>query len=190
MKIASNSFLQVYILTLAIGLLLLPGCGSGSDNLSVGGITPDDVDCVNDPDFNHVEPLPSGIYPSEFITEEGTFIRCEDSEIRRYADGTLIATWTGDSDDEFYTALRIAQKACDLGTEELPNYAADWVVTDVTAEGLPYYDVCLRIDLIPGAIFCQQLSGEDQETLRMIQYGQVVNTFVTVNDETCTLEEE
>ena len=172
-------------------LFLIISCGGGgSDDLSLGGITPDDVDCINDPNFNHVEPLPSGIYPADFVTKEGTFIRCEDSDIRRYADGTLVATWTGDFDDELYTALRIAQEACDLGTEELPNYAADWVVTDATTGNLPYYDLCIRIDLIPGAIFCQQLSDEDQETLRLIQYGRVVNTFVTVNDEMCTREEE
>ena len=130
------------------------------------------------------------MYPAEFVTEEGKILRCEDEDIRSYADGTLIGTWTGDFNHEFYTLLQIAQKACDLGTEELPNYAADWVVTDVTAHGLPYYDLCLHIDLIPGSIFCHQLSGEDQVTLRQIQYGQVVSTLVSVNDESCTLEEE
>ena len=172
-------------------LFLIISCGGGgSDDLSLGGITPDDVDCLNDPDLNHVEPLPPGMYPSEFVTEKGKFIRCENFDVRRYADGTLVGTWTGDFNHELYTLLQIAQEACDLGTEELPNYAADWVVTDVTAEGLPYYDICVRIDLIPGSIFCQQLSGEDQVTERQIQYGRVVNTAVSVNDEMCTEEEE
>lgn len=71
----------------------------------------------------------------------------------------------------------------------MPDYVGDWVVTDVTTGDLEYYDLCRRLDLIPGAIFCQQLSGEDQETIRQIQYGQVVNTFVVANEE-CTLQEE
>ena len=170
---------------------LIIGCGGGgSDDLSLGGITPDDVDCLNDPDLNHVEPLPPGIYPDEYVTEAGTFIRCENIDVRRYADGTLVGTWTGSFNDELYKLLRIAEEACDLGTEKLPNYAADWVVTDVTAGDMPYYDICIRIDLIPGSIFCQQLSGEDQVTERQIRYGRVVNTRVSVNDESCTLEEE
>ena len=130
------------------------------------------------------------MYPAEFVTEQGKVFRCQDEDIRSYADGTLLSTWTGSSNHEFYRLLRIAQEACDLGTEELPDYAADWVVTDVTAHGLPYYDLCLRIDLIPGSIFCQQLSGEDQETLRQIQYGRVVNTMVSVSNESCPLEDE
>lgn len=178
-------------------LFLTVACGGsgsddrgGSDNLNLRGITPDDVDCVNDPDLNHIEPLPSGSHPSEFVTEEGTFFRCENADIGRYADGTLAGTWTGDFNDELYTLLRIAQETCDLGTEKLPNYAADWVVTDAAADDLPYSDLCFRIDLLPGSIFCQQLSGKDQEAVRQIQYGQVVGTDVPVNDETCALEEE
>jgi len=159
----------------------------GGENLN--GFTPDDIDCVNDPDFNHIEPLPSGIHPEEFITEEGTFLRCEDEDIKYNADGTISGTWTGSTTDEFYTFLRIAEEACGLSTETLPDYVGDWIVTDVTTGDLEYYDLCLRADLIPGAIFCQQLSGEDQETVRQIQYGQVVSTFVVAADE-CTLQEE
>lgn len=161
----------------------------GGESLNLDGLTPDDIDCVNDPDFNHVEPLPSGTHPDEFITEEGTFLRCEDEDVKYNADGTISGTWTGSTNDEVYTLLRIAEEACDLSTESLPDYVGDWVVTDVTTGDLEYYDLCRRLDLIPGAIFCQQLSGEDQETIRQIQYGQVVNTFVVANEE-CTLQEE
>ena len=69
---------SLLIFVLASLFLIISRGGGGSDDLSLGGITPDDVDCINDPDFNHVEPLPSGIYPADFVTEEGTFIRCED----------------------------------------------------------------------------------------------------------------
>ncbi|MDE0159304.1 MAG: hypothetical protein OXI02_00590 [Candidatus Dadabacteria bacterium] len=71
----------------------------------------------------------------------------------------------------------------------MPDYVGDWVVTDVTTGDLEYYDFCFRFDLIPGMIFCYQLSGEDQETVRLIQYGEVVNTFVVATGE-CTLQEE
>ena len=169
-------------------LFLIVSCGGGV-SLNLDGLTPDDIDCVNNPDFNHVEPLPSGAHPDEFITEEGTFLRCEDEDIKYNADGTLSGTWTGSTNDEVYKIFRIAEEACDLSTETLPNYVGDWVVTDVTAGDLEYYDLCFRLDLIPGAIFCYQLSGEDQETLRQIQYGQVVNTVV-VSAEECDLQEE
>lgn len=161
----------------------------GGGRESESGRTHAYIDCVNDPDFNHVELLPSGTHPDEFITEEGTFLRCEDEDVKYNADGTISGTWTGSTNDEVYTDLRIAEEACDLSTESLPDYVGDWVVTDVTTGDLEYYDLCLRFDLIPGAIFCQQLSGEDQETVRKIQYGQVVNTFVVANEE-CTLQEE
>lgn len=153
------------------------------------GLTPDDIDCLNDPDFNHVEPLPSGTHPDELITEEGTFLRCEDEDVKYNADGTVSGTWTGSDDDDLYTLLRIAEEACDLSTETLPDYVGKWVVTDVTTGDLEYLDLCLRADLIPGAIFCVQLSGEGQETVRQIQYGEVINTFVTSAEE-CTLQEE
>lgn len=161
----------------------------GGENLNLNGFTPDDVDCVNDPDFNHVEILPSGTHPEEFITEEGTFLRCEDEDVRYNADGTISGKWTGSTTGEIYTLLRIAEEACGLSTETLPDYVGDWVVTDVTTGDLEYYDFCFRFDLIPGTIFCYQLSGEDQETVRQIQYGEVVNTFVVATGE-CTLQEE
>lgn len=175
---------------ISASLFLIVSCGGGGgESLNLDGLTPDDIDCVNDPDFNHVEPLPPGTHPDEIITEEGTFLRCEDEDVKYNADGTISGTWTGSTNDEVYTLLRIAEEACDLSNESLPDYVGDWVVTDVTTGDLEYYDLCLRFDLIPGAIFCQQLSGEDQETVRQIQYGQVVNTFVVANEE-CTLQEE
>ena len=58
--------LPVFIL---ICLFLATGCGGGDgDNLTLNGVTPDDVDCFHD-DVNHVEPLPEGSFPGEFITE-------------------------------------------------------------------------------------------------------------------------
>lgn len=171
-------------------LFLIASCGGGGgENLNLDGFTPDDIDCVNDPDFNHIEPLPSGTHPEEHVTEEGTFLRCEDEDIKFNADGTVHSTITGNMNDDAYTFLRIAEEACGLSNATLPDYVGDWVVTDVTAGDLEYSDLCLRYDLIPGAIFCQQLSDEDQETVRQIQYGRVVNTFVVPAGE-CTLQEE
>ena len=199
-----NLLILVFALLFSILGCSLEGLLEPLPNLN--GLTPDDIDCNNHLDFDHVEPLllPSErfygrrlyerSYPTELVTDEGTFFHCEDTrirrdaatDIRRYADGTMITRWRGDYEDDFYTYLRIAEYACNLDPyEELPYYSGEWVVI----ESDPPY-LCSRIHLIPGVIFCQELSNSIQKTLVEIQNGREVPGSSRVIVELCTLEEE
>lgn len=183
--------LSVFIL---VCLFLATGCGGGDgDNLSLGGVTPDDIDCFQD-DLNHVEPLPEGSFPSEFITEPGTFWRCDIEDMKIYDDGTAVSTYTGDPDDEGYLALRIIEEACGLASVEPPQAKFNWVVT-------PDVRLCQRAEITPGFILCspyntvysfrdgKRTAFSPQSTVTEIQYGREAGTFV-VPEETCYLEEE
>lgn len=183
--------LSVFIL---VCLLLATGCGGGNgDNLSLGGVTPDDIDCFQD-DLNHVEPLPEGSFPSEIITEPGTFWRCDIEDVKIYDDGTTVSTYTGDPDEEGYLALRIIEEACGLASVELPQAKFNWVVTP---DGL----LCQRAEITPGFILCspydtvyssrdgKKTAFSPQRTVTKIQYGWETATSVAPEG-TCYLEEE
>ena len=176
--------MRCYIGLILVAAIFAISCGGG-DDLSINGVTPDDVDCLENDFFNHVELLPDGNYPEELVTEDGTFWSCEDGELRIYANGMFTATWTGSRNDENYKALRFAQEACGLSHTQLPDYDGDWVVTQ---DGSSF---CFRYDIMPGFIGCVSVTDVQQNTLRIIQYGREIGTVVVVTSPVeCTLAEE
>lgn len=171
------------ILLLFVALLFVAGCGSGGE--STGGESTDtgQVDC-SDPALTRTEPLPFGTHPEAWITTGNNYWDCGNGSKQYYHDdGTLTGSPT---DTEEYDLLLTIQKACGADTRHL--LAGDWVVADDT--------ICIRLDIIPGIVFCAEISSEPDGSSYtvegdtcVIQYGQEVSCNYQ-EPVTCSLQEE